>query len=67
VEIYPLPNKEARTVAKAMFEGFVCRFGVPRAVVADNDLSFGGTMKELSQMCGFKQSFIATYHPQANG
>lgn len=35
VEAFPLPNKEASTVAKVLVEQKFCRFGVPVALLSD--------------------------------
>jgi hypothetical protein len=33
VEITPLPNKEAPTVAAAFYKHWVCRYGVPKLFI----------------------------------
>lgn len=48
-EAYPLPNQEARTIAKVLVEEWVCRFGAPRIIHSDQGRSFESTLfKELS-------------------
>ncbi len=40
VEVVPLPNKEAETVAKAVFEEWICRRGVMNLLVSDGGKEF---------------------------
>ena len=39
-EAYALPNQEADTVAQAVIDNFLCRFGFPRGVLSDQDRNF---------------------------
>jgi hypothetical protein len=34
-EVYPIPNQEASSVAEALVDNFVCRFGIPRQLLSD--------------------------------
>jgi hypothetical protein len=40
VELVPLPNKEADTVANAIFDKWYCRFGAPLDIVTDQGKEF---------------------------
>ncbi len=40
VELVPLPNKEANTVANAIFNKWYCRFGAPLDIVTDQGKEF---------------------------
>jgi hypothetical protein len=40
VELVPLPNKEADTVANAIFDKWYCRFGAPLDKVTDQGKNF---------------------------
>ena len=35
VQLVAIPNKEAATMAKDIFEHWICRFGVPLEIVTD--------------------------------
>ena len=39
-EVYPLPNQEAITVARALIGGFFCRFGLPLDIHSDQGRNF---------------------------
>ena len=40
VELVPLPNKEADTVANAIFDKWYCRFGAPIDIITDQGKEF---------------------------
>jgi hypothetical protein len=40
VELVPLPNKEADTVANAIFDKWYCRFGAPLDIITDQGKEF---------------------------
>ena len=40
VELVPLQNKEATTVAEAIFDKWICRFGAPLDLVTDQGKEF---------------------------
>jgi len=35
-EAFPIPNKEAKTIARVLVEQVFCRFGTPIALLTDN-------------------------------
>ena len=48
IEAYPLPDMEAKTVAKALVDGFISRFGVPYWIKSDRGTQFESPLfKEL--------------------
>ena len=49
VEAYPIPNQEAITVAEALVNGFVSRFGVPLIIHSDQGRNFESLV--FSEMC----------------
>jgi hypothetical protein len=64
----PLRDQRARTVAKALVNDLICRFGVPRAISTDQGTNLMGTVfKELCTMCAVKHNFTTPYHQSANG
>ena len=67
VELIPLPDKEAKTVARALYEEWVCRYGCPDTFVSDQGSE--ATAKFTQEMCrllGVRQVFTSTAHPQSN-
>jgi transposase InsO family protein len=66
-EVVAIPNKEAITVAKAIFEEWVCRKGVPKLLVSDNGKEFANSiLEELCILMRIDKHLITSYHPQAN-
>ena len=66
-EICALPNKEAPTVARAIFERWICRFGCPIEFTSDNGKEFCNELtKELFKLLQIKHSHTTPYHPQCN-
>lgn len=67
-EAFPLPNQEAHTIAKALVEEWVCRFGTPRSIHSDQGRSFESTLyKELCQLLNIHKTRRTPYHPQSDG
>lgn len=68
LQLIPLPNKEAQTVADAFIKEYVTLFGPPRLLVADNGREFHNRL--FSQVCQIIQTqthYTTRYHPEANG
>ena len=62
-----IDNKEAATVAKAIFEQWVCKFGTPLEFVSDNGREFCNNLaKELYALLKIKHSTTTPYWPQCN-
>lgn len=67
VQAYPIPDKEAITVAKQVLH-FCQHYGVPKRFHSDQGTEFmNGLMKQLMKFLGSNQSFNTAYHPQTNG
>jgi len=67
VELVPLPNKEAETVASAIFSKWICRFACPREIVSDRGREFCNKLqKELWSFLHVDQKFTSAHHPQTN-
>ena len=67
-EVTPIKNKEADTVAKAIFEEWICRRGVMRLLVSDGGKEFANNVLDemcLRMQCG--KHVVSPYHPMANG
>jgi len=67
VELVAIPNKEAGTVASAILNKWICRYGVPLEVITDMGLEFKNKLfAEISRLIGTKHSTTSAYHPQCN-
>ena len=66
VELYPIPNRKASTVAATMFD-FIKRYGTPTIVRSDRGTEFGGDFNQLLKDTRVEFVKIAPRNPQANG
>ena len=67
-EVIPIHDICADTVAKAFFNGWVARLGVPSAVISDRGKQFDTELwSDLCKVLGFKKCITTAYHPQSNG
>ena len=67
-EVLPIPNKEAPTIAKAVFEEWICRKGVFRQLISDGGKEFANSiLDELCKLMNAKKHVVTAYHPMANG
>lgn len=67
-EAFPLPNQEAKTVAKVLTEEWVCRFGTPRSLHSDQGRNFESKLfQELCRLLQIHKSRTSPYHPQSDG
>lgn len=65
--IIPIHNQEASTVARALVEGVICKFGTPCEIVTDQGTNFMSKMlKEVCKLLHIKKINTSAYHPQAN-
>jgi transposase InsO family protein len=63
-----LPTCSASTTAEAIFKDYICRYGVPKAIISDQGTSFKNQlMQSLSQLLGYHHILCTPYHPQSNG
>jgi hypothetical protein len=68
VELIPIPNKEANTVAKALFDNWICKFGFYRQSVSDGGREFDNeVLKELNKLMKSKHHIVSPYSPNVNG
>uniref|UniRef100_A0A8C6PUR3 Integrase catalytic domain-containing protein n=1 Tax=Nothobranchius furzeri TaxID=105023 RepID=A0A8C6PUR3_NOTFU len=65
---FPLPNQEARSIAKVLAEEWACRFGVPRSLHSDQGRNFESTLfQDLCRLLQIHKSRTSPYHPQSDG
>jgi transposase InsO family protein len=66
-EITAVTDKSAPTVARAIFEKWICRFGCPVEITSDNGKEFCNELtKELFKLLQIKHATTTPYHPQCN-
>ena len=61
-ELVPLLNKEASTVARAFFERWICRFGVPTVIISDRGKEYlNVVMQYLTKWLGVTHDKTSPY------
>jgi transposase InsO family protein len=64
----PLRNKEAITVARALFDVVISRYGIPLQLLSDNGREFeNNVMLELCRLTGIDKIHTTAYRPSTNG
>ena len=66
-ELIPLRDKRAETVARAFFQGVICRHGTPAIVTSDQGTEFMAVFDQLMRLYGIQRAVTAPYRPQTNG
>jgi transposase InsO family protein/predicted aspartyl protease len=67
-EVIPIPDQEAGTVATAITEGFVCRFGTPLELHTDQGRNFESALfKEVCSLLGVTKTRTSPLRPQSDG
>ncbi|CAF2040851.1 unnamed protein product [Rotaria magnacalcarata] len=63
-----VPDCSAKTTAEALFNEFICKYGVPAVIRSDQGTHFHNQlMKAMSKLIGYDHTYSTTYHPQSNG
>ena len=66
-EAYPLPDKETPTVARALLNEFVSRYGVPYVIHTDQGTNFElNLFKEICTLLGIANTRTSPYRPQCD-
>jgi transposase InsO family protein len=65
--VEPIPDKEAETVAKALHQQIILRFGTPLEIVSDRGSEFlNKVFESLTEQCGIHHLATTSYHPEGN-
>ena len=68
VECYPLPDQGANTVARALVDNFIARFGSPCIIHSDQGRQFESDLfTALCTLLEIKKTRTSSYHPCSNG
>ena len=68
LEIFPMPNMEATTVAEALVNGFFTKYGVPMFLHSDQGTQFEAKLfQEMCRLLGIKKTRTTPFRPQSDG
>ena len=68
VEAVAIPNQEAKTVAKALVDNVIVRYGTPLQILSDRGTNFESTLfHELCIILKIDKIRTTSYHPSTNG
>ena len=68
VEIYPMENQEASTVARIMTREFFSRYGVPIFLHSDQGTQFESKLfADVCELLGIAKTRTTPFHPQSDG
>jgi transposase InsO family protein len=68
IEIFPIRDQKATTIAKKLVTGVIVRHGAPRVLLSDMGSSLlSQVMKETCSLLKIKKIQTTPYYPQANG
>lgn len=68
VNLYPLPNQSAQTVAQCLFEDYVLLHGVPGTLHSDQGRQFEAEVVQiLCRLLSIKKTRTTPYRPQSDG
>lgn len=67
-EVIPVPDITAATVAQAIIDGWIARFGTPLKITTDQGRQFESEIfHQLNNRLGTRHFHTTAYHPQSNG
>jgi transposase InsO family protein len=67
-EAIPIPDMEAKTVANALVEHWISRFGTPEHITSDQGTQFESKLfSELTRRLGTTHISTSAFNPRANG
>ena len=68
VEAFAIPDMTARTIASALIDGFICRYGVPLSIHTDQGAQFESNLfKSICELLDMKKTRTTPYHPSSDG
>ena len=68
VEAKALATITERNIQSFVWRNIICRFGIPRVLVSDNEKQFNNnTFRDFCSELGIKNHYSLPVHPQANG
>jgi hypothetical protein len=66
-EVAVVREKSARVTARKFVQYWICRYGVPKVIITDNDVSFDNDfLKELALVADCQLCTTTVYHPEGN-
>ncbi|GFW21947.1 retrovirus-related Pol polyprotein from transposon 412 [Trichonephila clavipes] len=67
-EVYPIPDQEAPTVAEAVVQHWISRYGVPLQLHSDQGRNFvSAVLKGVCELHGIDKTKTTPLHPQSDG
>ena len=67
VELVPIMDKEAKTVAAAIVDTWICRYACPKQILTDRGKEFCNKLaNELYNKLGVQHLRTSAYHPKTN-
>ena len=67
VEAIAIPDQTAVTVAIALIEEVICRFGTPTYIHSDQGRQFEGAVcQEMCKLLSIKKTRTTPYHPESD-
>jgi len=68
VELFPMKNQEATTVAKILFDRVICTHGCPLQILSDRGTNFESELfQELCKLMAIDKIRTTSYQPSTNG
>lgn len=68
VEIYPLKNSDAQSVASKLCSHYIPTYGIPKIIRSDNGTHFvNDVIQTMGQILGIQLKNHCAYHPQSAG
>jgi hypothetical protein len=66
-ELEAVPNKDAATIAKTVYNCWMTRYGTPRYLTSDNGTEFMGEFTHMLSRLAISHIHTSVAHPAANG
>ncbi|GKV48228.1 hypothetical protein SLEP1_g55054 [Rubroshorea leprosula] len=68
IEAKPLSTTTERKIEEFLFNSILCRFGIPKRIIADNGPQFrAAALRSFCKDYGIELSLTSVYTPQSNG